>query len=235
MDNHPRQTEIDAHWAGRFCTTPEQVRNANVQVLSDEKQPVDRIDTLRVGQGLHILCHRALLGHLDSFKSPAPLEQLLPHGWVIRVEAEEIWYVRPEKLERQSDPRLRKLTTTDSGAFEAFTAKIEARELKEAQVALDDPLTLGVYEDGLLAAASLQYHGEHIADIGVLTAPEARGRGLGKLVAGAAAWWALTEGRIPQYRFKQSNLASRGVAEALRFEPYAVLTQYHLSQQALPK
>ncbi|MFW5697877.1 MAG: GNAT family N-acetyltransferase [Fimbriimonadaceae bacterium] len=235
MDNHPRQAEIDAHWAGKFCTTPDQVRNAGVQVLSKADQPIERIDTLRVGEGYHIVCHGALLGHLDSFKSPEPLEEVLPKGWVLRVEGEEIWYVRPEKLARQSDPRIRKLTATDSEAFNAFAARIRVLELEEAQVALDDPLVLGVYEDALIAVASLQHHGDHIADIGVLTSPEARGKGLGKMVAGAAAWWALTEGRIPQYRFKQTNYASRGVAESLCFQPYAVLTQYHLSQQALPK
>ncbi|WP_314253915.1 GNAT family N-acetyltransferase [Streptomyces kutzneri] len=57
----------------------------------------------------------------------------------------------------------------------------------------------------------------------MLTAPDARGRGLGRVTGPAAVQHALAAGRLPQWRARTT--ASRRVAQALGFgEPGAQLS-----------
>lgn len=58
------------------------------------------------------------------------------------------------------------------------------------------------------------------ADVGVLTAPAERGRGLAGRVVGAMVAAALPTVAVARYRALASNVASRAVALRLGFEPY---------------
>ena len=49
-----------------------------------------------------------------------------------------------------------------------------------------------------------------------------RGQGLGKAVVSALASWCLDRGVIPQYRCREQNLASLGVAQAVGFRQQVV-------------
>ncbi|WP_405753341.1 GNAT family N-acetyltransferase [Streptomyces sp. NBC_00012] len=68
----------------------------------------------------------------------------------------------------------------------------------------------------VLAAAGYRAWPRRTAHIGVLTAPEARGRGLARVTGSAAVAHALAVGLLPQWRARPP--ASRRVAAALGFE-----------------
>ena len=90
--------------------------------------------------------------------------------------------------------------------------------------ATSDPTTTwfyGLFEGGELQAAGNMTEWRGIpADVGVLTAREARGRGFASVVASAMVDDALPSAGVVRYRALATNRASLRVARRLGFEPY---------------
>ncbi|WP_247707011.1 GNAT family N-acetyltransferase [Streptomyces liliiviolaceus] len=72
----------------------------------------------------------------------------------------------------------------------------------------------------VVAAAGYRAWPRHTAHVSVLTAPEARGRGLARVTGSAAVGQALVGGLLPQWRARTP--ASRRVAGALGFAELGV-------------
>lgn len=113
----------------------------------------------------------------------------------------------------------RVLTDRDAEAFAAFTAEAPEDDLDEAFVELDHWLVFGTFVDGeLVAAASMYPWGETtLADLGVITLPRFRGRGLGRATVRAMSAAAIERGYEPQYRCQLDNAASVALAAAAGF------------------
>ncbi|MFM9609049.1 GCN5-related N-acetyltransferase [Streptomyces sp. V2] len=107
-------------------------------------------------------------------------------------------------------------TTSASASPEAVRALLNAvgdEDAAESGLAdIDSPVFA---THGILAAAGYALWPTAVAHLCVLTAPEARGRGLATEVAGAAVRHALEAGLLPQWRARAG--ASRRVAGKLGF------------------
>jgi GNAT superfamily N-acetyltransferase len=116
----------------------------------------------------------------------------------------------------------RQLTFADAEAFAEFTVTVPADDMDEASVELDHWLVLGTFADGRLVAAASMYpwRGTEFADIGVITLPEYRGRGLAKRTVRAISARALAEGYEPQYRCQLGNTPSASLALAAGFAQF---------------
>ncbi|MEV6148902.1 GNAT family N-acetyltransferase [Nonomuraea sp. NPDC052129] len=68
-----------------------------------------------------------------------------------------------------------------------------------------------------LAGVGIKRHDAHGHELAVVTAPQARGRGLARGLVAQAARRVLDEGAIPTYMHDPANLASAAVAEAAGF------------------
>ena len=116
---------------------------------------------------------------------------------------------------------IRALTADDAEAFAAFHAACSEPDREEAFVELDHWLVAGfVAPDGRIGCVASVYpwDGSRLADVGILTAPEFRGRGLGAQVVAHASRLTLAAGYEPQYRCQLSNAASRATGERAGFE-----------------
>jgi GNAT superfamily N-acetyltransferase len=113
----------------------------------------------------------------------------------------------------------RQLTVADAEAFAQFAAVAPARDMDEAFVELDHWLVMGTFADGRLAAAASMYpwRGTNFADLGVITLPDYRGRGLAKRTVRAISARALADGYEPQYRCQLDNTPSASLARAAGF------------------
>jgi len=81
--------------------------------------------------------------------------------------------------------------------------------------------TFGLHAEGVLVAASnLNLFDGLPRDVGVLVAPEARGRGLAAVVARQAASCAVREHRVARWGARNTNAASLATARRLGFEPF---------------
>lgn len=129
-----------------------------------------------------------------------------------------VWYTG-ERPALQDTP-IRALTTNDAQQLEELRAACSEIERDTGDVEISQHSVIGWLETGaLLSAASLIVEGQ-IADVGVLTHPDHRGRGLGKAVVTALIHRALEAGLTVQYMTQQENTGSRRIAAALRLTPF---------------
>lgn len=113
----------------------------------------------------------------------------------------------------------RRLTRLDAAEFERFGSGAPADDREEAFVEIDHWLVYGTFLEGELVAAASAYpwRDSRLADIGVITLPAFRGRGLGTHVVRAIAGDALRHGYQPQYRCQTDNVASAALAVSAGF------------------
>ena len=75
----------------------------------------------------------------------------------------------------------------------------------------------------MISCASVWYWGDVLADMGVVTHPDYRTRGAATMLVGRLCKIALSEGRMPLYRYEVGNEASEKVSRKLGFMPVACL------------
>ncbi|HDS1578390.1 TPA: GNAT family N-acetyltransferase [Stenotrophomonas maltophilia] len=125
---------------------------------------------------------------------------------------------------RPAPPHIRRLGPTDSAAFEVFQARASDKDLDAAWVELDHWQAFGAFDGEQLVAAGSLYPwalDPALADMGVLTLPEARGRGHARLLVQAMAVSAQAAGLQPQYRCQLDNIASILTAERSGLRAFA--------------
>jgi hypothetical protein len=123
------------------------------------------------------------------------------------------------------NPRVRVLHAADRPLLDALQTAAGADATEEAEVDVEDPLAVGIVEEGrLLAVASLLEEGEDAVDVGVLVDAAERRRRLGVAVVGDIADRAASSGRLVQYRCNRENEASARLARACGFTLWGVLS-----------
>jgi GNAT superfamily N-acetyltransferase len=132
--------------------------------------------------------------------------------------ADAVYYfaedARPSLLAERAAPGIRMLTPDDREAFALFRAAVSEQDFDDAGVELDHWAVAGGFAgDQLVCASSAYPWGDSlVADIGVLTVPSQRGRGLARLVVRELSRRVLARGLEPQYRTQLDHTASRAVA-----------------------
>ncbi|MCA0217052.1 MAG: GNAT family N-acetyltransferase [Actinobacteria bacterium] len=117
------------------------------------------------------------------------------------------------------DSQTRPLTDEDAPLFDRFTEEAPEDDLDDAFVELDHWLVFGTILDGRLVSAASMYpwDGSRLADLGVITLPEFRGRGFGRTTVRAMSALAIERGYEPQYRCQFDNASSVALAASAGF------------------
>ncbi|MDQ1110712.1 GNAT superfamily N-acetyltransferase [Microbacterium testaceum] len=201
-------------------------------VVVDPEAPENRsVSILRIGDGATVVSlspERAdQLGVSDGERLAADevLERIDAAGIALN-DPDHLFYLPVEEHANVTAPepqaKTRRLTAEDADAFAALVAAAPEDELDEAFVELDHWLVFGTFVDGTLAAAASMYpwKGTRLADLGVITLPEFRGRGLARATVLAMAADALERGYEPQYRCQLDNAPSVALALASGFRRF---------------
>jgi len=111
------------------------------------------------------------------------------------------------------------LTIEDRDAFEAFQADASEQDRDDAFVELDHWAVFGCFDGDRLVSVASAYPWENapVADLGVLTLPDVRGRGFARAVVLTISDFSRREGYEPQYRCQLDNLASVALAKSCGF------------------
>ena len=156
----------------------------------------------------------------DSLSESAFL-QLLKNVGISLHGADYIYYYQEEDkkklLETESIGTIRRLNASDAEAFEYFVSSASEQDLDDAYVELDHWVVFGSFEDGkLVSAASMYPWGDDvkIADLGVLTLSDYRGKGHARNLVHTICKYTLQQGYEPQYRCQIDNHASVALAAA---------------------
>ena len=83
-----------------------------------------------------------------------------------------------------------------------------------------------------LAGAGYDVWAERLAHMGVLTSPNARGRGYGVLAAAVGSNAALEAGLVPQWRARWDNEPSKRVAQVLGYDLIGTQTTVFIDSAA---
>ena len=202
---------------------------SEVLVAVDSSLTANRsVSLLRVQNGPTILrlspARASELGLVDASRlDGSEVPGLLDAAGVALHDPDHIFYLTTDArttLEPESaSSGTRRLTTDDSAAFDRLTAEAPDDDLEEAFVEFDHWLVFGTFvETRLVSVASMYpWSGTQLADLGVITVPEFRGRGLGRATVRAISAAALVKGYEPQYRCQLDNAASVALATAAGF------------------
>lgn len=152
---------------------------------------------------------------LAGFRTRLAAAGVLLHG------ADHVFYFSEAEKAALSlapaDDNVRVLGPDDAAVFAAFEAAASPQDLDDAYVELDHWLVFGAFADGRLASAASCYPwrgGSAMADLGVLSLPPFRGRGLARRTVRAMARRVIERGLEPQYRCQLDNHASVALAKA---------------------
>jgi len=230
LAEHFRAAEIDAQWARWLGVPALAAAGPRWQIVSPAGAPSGRLKLLRCPERAVIRCTPSVAARLDPEQLPPPhagstddIAETLGWAHAQATPPEEVLYLDPAWLRPAPDAApARPLTAFDRSAFQALCAACTGLEVERAEITLDQPQPLGVFVDDTLAsAASYLLPGGPIADVGILTHPAYRGRGLARAAAAASCQAALGRDLIPQWWSLVSNPASLAVGRSLGFRHYA--------------
>ena len=152
--------------------------------------------------------------------SIADIQDLLERSGVSLHDPDYLFYL-PADTRVASDRSMaaRRLTIEDRGAFEVFQANASEQDRDDAFVELDHWAVFGCFDgDRLVSAASAcPWENAPVADVGVLTLPDVRGRGFARAVILTISDFSRREACEPQYRCQLDNLASVALAKSCGF------------------
>ena len=149
-----------------------------------------------------------------------PAQLLDPYVWTplasrpVLGPADHFWADHDTALPAGADP-------LDPEQCDELRAQVPDAEWRESGFDRTPHASFGVFEDDRLIAASvLTTLWGWPVDVGILVAPDARGRGLGSRVAAAALAAGVALSGFAAFRVARTNAASRGVAGRLGLTAY---------------
>lgn len=218
---------VESYWAldPEVSHTGSQI----VRVVEDASLPANRsLSILRTASGRIIVSGtpqlvRQLGLTSNSSASSSQLAEAIKQADISLNDPDHLFYLPIDEqaclLHEPVSPYTRQLTNEDATIFEAMVSACPEDDLDEAFVELDHWLVYGTFVDGRLASAASMYPWKDttLADLGVITMPEFRSRGLARDTVRAISARALRDGYEPQYRCQLDNAASAALARSAGF------------------
>lgn len=228
LDFKAFKTAVYQNWAERFSCSLETLHTPGTEVLPEEEF-TNAIHTWIIGEHAFVRLDPKLEGlaraALDSLSSPVPLRAehispVLGSHQIREIEDNILSYLFPPELPAVSMPRpftFRQLTSQDADALAEMQAACQPDEVDEGEVSVEDEIGFGCFDGPRLAAVATGFRLTGFMDIGVLTHPDYRRRGLGKTTVAILSRWCTEHDVIAQYRCRVDNVGSHNIAQALNF------------------
>lgn len=162
------------------------------------------------------VAHRIGLQASDAL-SVADLQDRLAAAGIALHDPDHLFYLATDRRQATAPTATaRRLSEADRPAFDTFYHAASEQDREDAWVELDHWAVFGCFDgDRLVCAASMNlWDDSPIADLGVLTLPDARGKGFGRAVVQAINHHARQQGYEPQYRCQLDNRASVALAKS---------------------
>jgi GNAT superfamily N-acetyltransferase len=132
-----------------------------------------------------------------------------------------------------NDLCIRPLKNQQASGLQEFLNAVTEEERDILDLNFEGEFAFGLYQGGHLQGVcrSVQVRDTQIADITVLVAETARGKGFGKSLVSSVVDDVLNRNLVPKYRVEENNQASRRVAEQLGFVPRFRIKAWEVLQQ----
>ncbi|WP_026735337.1 GNAT family N-acetyltransferase [Fischerella sp. PCC 9605] len=227
---HPQVTQINQYWANRLqCSPTVFERSGTIAIATEQPETYSRIIVTRITQSAIV---QVPPNWVDAIVEELDLDQIVTAEQILATFADDklefgwrdfIWYFPPDALASSLDQRVRSLNENDQKALEQLLEACSEEERELGNVNLNQALPVGLFDQSILiSVASFIFDGDSVADVGVITHPNHRGQGLGRLVVSELIRQGIECKRIIQYTTQEKNLSSKRLAESLGFWLYAV-------------
>ncbi|ACO47520.1 GNAT family N-acetyltransferase [Deinococcus deserti] len=216
------------YWGNIFCNCHAIFRDDTFAISTNQNlQPTRQLQILELADGqvraavTAELANSLQLGQTRDWSITRFRQHLVDHGVSLH-GADFVFY--QSSVSEQGDPAvtfpsIRQLLDTDRDAFTRFEAEASPQDLDDAYVELGHWAVFGAFDDDRLICAASMYpwNDAPLADLGVLTLPEFRGKGYAQAVVRAISVYARAQGYEPQYRCQTDHEASIKLARASGF------------------
>jgi GNAT superfamily N-acetyltransferase len=224
------EAAVFRNWAERFGCSAEELHTVGTEVLPEEQFAGSNVIHIwTIGQRAFARHDPALTHLVDTARTRAsgPVALTVAHlipvldtYRVKKIEDSVLTYLYPPDLQPTPPPNsfdLRSLTLDDADALATMQQACHPDEVDEGEVSVEDEIGFGLFLDTTLATVATGFRLTGFMDIGVLTHPNFRRRGLGKAAVTALCRWCIDHDTIAQYRCRVDNTGSRNIAARLGF------------------
>lgn len=149
--------------------------------------------------------------------------QLFANAWgadAIQIDDEQFYVLTPEAFKHIPPPQpftVRQLQETDRNAFQAFLGHCTEDDIASSDVEINHDVAYGIFDGERIVSMASVFEWLGCLDIGILTDPTYRGKGLAKTAVSATAKHILQDPRPIFYRHETSNIASGRIAQAVGY------------------
>jgi len=233
MDINSFENTIYQNWTNHFGRPLSSAQQSGTTLLAESKYGGDKLIVLwHIGKHTFAQFDPAYTLGLEELVKDFPEDTNLTAEFIQKkwgadmIQSQDVglsYYLYPPNLPEHSPPQpftLRQLTEADAEAMSALQAANTPEDVDEAYVEVTHQIAFGCFLDEQLVAASSGYERTGFLDIGVLTHPGFRKKGLGKSVVGSLCLWATRQNMIAQYRHNILNTGSQNVAKSLKFRMF---------------
>ena len=233
MDANTFEHIIYQNWTDHFGCPVETIQQNGTTLLPDGKYDGEKLIVLwYIGKHTFAQFDTAYTPRLDQLTKALPANTSLTGDQILKAWENQVihsrdiglsYYLYPDDLPDYTAPhpfKLRQLTEADADAMSALHAANTPEDVDEGFVEVTHQIAFGCFFNEQLVAAASGYERTGFLDIGVLTHPEFRQKGLGKGVVSCLCAWANEHNIIAQYRHNVLNTGSQNVAGSLNFRMY---------------
>ena len=233
MDKITFENIIYQNWTSYFGCPVETAQQTGTTLLPESKYAGDKVIALwYIGKHAFVQLDPTYFSPLDKLVKKLPANTFLTGEQIQKTWGDEeilacdiglTYYLFPSDIPDYIPPKpfnMRQLTEADADAMSALHAANTPEDVDEGYVEVDHQAVFGCFLNEQLVAAASGYERTGFLDIGVLTHPKFRKKGLGKSVVGGLCNWANQHNMLAQYRHNIINTGSQYVARSLNFQLY---------------
>jgi GNAT superfamily N-acetyltransferase len=233
MNRENFENTIHQNWTNYFRRPVETAQQIGTTLLPETKYAGEKIIAIwHIGKHAFVQLDPSCQPQLEKLVSELPANtsltgDLIQQAWgdeaILSRDVGLAYYLFPPDLPDYSPPQpfnLRQLTEADTDAMSALHAAKTPEDVDEGFVEVSHQIAFGCFLDGQMVSAASGYERTGFLDIGVLTHPKFRKKGLGKAAVGGLSDWANKHNIIAQYRHNIINANSQNVAKSLNFQMY---------------
>jgi GNAT superfamily N-acetyltransferase len=247
---HPRLLEIHRYTARRLACSLDDLTSSGTKIITAEPNADPRLPQTNAAHDPHIVAifrlgntalvrtHRQPSQAVAQALQGLPTQQTIEPHDVLTLSHVQVsrhgptdyyFYLDPARFCPRVSAAIRQLTSEDRALMVGLQAVLPPPQ--RWYVEIDHPIVFGyVVEQRLVAVAShFLFEADHIAAAGVLTHPDFRRRGWGKVVSSAVVQWAIDRQWIVEWSTTATNLGSLGIANGLGFSEYATETELRIT------
>ncbi|MGC9349017.1 MAG: GNAT family N-acetyltransferase [Anaerolineae bacterium] len=243
MDREDFDRAVYENWAQRFDCTVEDLYRAGTVLIPDQQfAGSGGVHVWQIGKRAFARMDPQVLDEIEHARRHLPriavlneehLRAALGGDRIRQTEQSVLLYLYPPDFQPHDPPvsiEVRRLEMGDARALVEMKAACTPDEVDMGEVSVEDEIGFGCFDGHTLASVATGFWLTGFMDIGVLTHPAYRGKGLGKAVVSALCTWCIERAIIAQYRCLVTNIGSYNIARALHFDRYCTQESIYLNQ-----